>query len=372
MQDCIGIITGGKSTDRFSSLCKTRPAYMLPFAGRYRLIDFTLSNLANNDLSNVLLYGGGNLRSTLDHIGNGKSWELNRRRNGLIIFPEIKSSIANENTEMGMFFETLKYFEDSKEEYLYIVDPMAIDKEDLTKAYDRMVNENLDVLLFYVEQEDSLGKYIGEKKLIFDEDKKINKIGTNLGTEESFPMLIREGFIKKEVFIKLVKKSVENSDSKTLLEAISNNMDNLDIGIYKQDSSVELIRDLKLFYDVNMKLLNQDFYNKLFYDNGVVLTKSKDEPSTSYGENAKINNSLIANGCKIDGYVENSIIFRGVEIKSGAVIKNSILFQNTVIGKEAVVVNTITDKGAYIKDEVSIAGSRTAPYVVEKYFVVEK
>lgn len=85
-----------------------------------------------------------------------------------------------------------------KEEYLYIVDPMAIDKEDLTKAYDRMVNENLDVLLFYVEQEDSLGKYIGEKKLIFDEDKKLNKIGTNLGTEESFPMLIREGFIKKK------------------------------------------------------------------------------------------------------------------------------------------------------------------------------
>ncbi|MDO5017801.1 MAG: glucose-1-phosphate adenylyltransferase subunit GlgD [Lagierella massiliensis] len=371
MQDCIGVIIGGKSNDKFSSLCKTRPAYMLPFAGRYRLIDFTLSNLANNDLSNVLLYGGSNLRSTLDHIGNGKSWELNRRRNGLLIFPEVKSSVVADSAEIGMFFETLKFFEDAKEEYLYFVDPMVIDKEDLTEAYDRMVYEDLDVLLFYVEQEDSLGKYIGERKLIFDENGNLKKIGTNLGTEESFPMLIRDGFMKKEVFIKLVKKSVEKSDAKTLLQAISNNLTDLKVGIYKEDTGVEIIRDLKSFYDANMKLLEQDLYDKLFYENGVVLTKSKDEPSTFYGENAKINNSLIANGCKIDGYVENSIIFRGVEVKQGAVIKNSILFQKTKVERDAVVVNAITDKGACICEEVSIAGSRTAPYVVEKYFVVE-
>ncbi len=371
MQDCIGVIIGGKVTDKFGTLCKTRPAYMLPFGGRYRLIDFTLSNLANNDLSNVVLYGGSNLRSTLDHIGNGKSWELNRRRNGLVIFPEVRSTVTGRSNEISMFFETLKFFEDSREEYVYFVDPMVIDKEDLTSSYEKMVEEDLDVLLFYVEQEDSLGKFIGEKKLIFDQSGNVIKIGTNLGTEESFPMLIRAGFMKKDIFINMVKKAVENSDAKTVLQAISNNLKDLKVGIYKEETSAELIRDLKSFYDANMKLLDQRIYNELFYDNGVVLTKSKDEPSTFYGENAKVTNSLIANGCKIEGYVENSIIFRGVEIEPGAVIKNSILFQMTKVKRDAIVVNTITDKGACIKEEVSIAGTRTAPYLVEKYFVVE-
>ena len=110
----------------------------------------------------------------------------------------------------------------------------------------------------------------------------------------------------------------------------------------------------------------------MFYNNGVVLTKSKDEPSTLYKDNSSVSNSLIANGCTINGRIENSIIFRGVKIEEGAIVKNSILFEKTVVEKDAVVINTITDKNTRIKTGISIVGSQTSPYVIQKNLIVEK
>ena len=372
MQKCIGVIIGGKSSDKYGPLCKTRTAYMLPYGGRYRLIDFTLSNMANNDFSNVLLYAGQNVRSTLDHVGNGKPWELNRRRNGLVIFPTKVTNVYGSNCEIDIFYDTLQFYNDAKEEYLYFVDPMIIDKEDLTDPYERFIKEDLDVMLFYINQKDSLGKYIGESKLIFDEDGNLINIGENLGIQEEFPMMTRVGFMKKDVFVRLVKISKEDKSATNLTDAISKNISDLKIGTYKEEGYTEIIRGLKSYYESNMKLLDMDNYDQLFYKNGVVLTKSKDEPSTLYNEGSKVSNSLIANGCIIDGQVENSIIFRGVKIEKGAIIKNSILFQKTTVEKDAIVINSIIDKLARIKTGVSIVGSQTVPYVIEKNLIVEK
>ena len=117
--------------------------------------------------------------------------------------------------------------------------------------------------------------------------------------------------------------------------------------------------------------MNADIYNNVFFKNGLLLTKSKDEPSAVYGDSACVKNSLIANGVKIDGKVENSIIFRGVEIQEGSVIKNSVIFERTVIEKNAVVVNTITDKGVLIKENVTAVGNPNYPYELKKNAILE-
>ncbi|HHX68741.1 MAG: glucose-1-phosphate adenylyltransferase subunit GlgD [Miniphocaeibacter sp.] len=372
MQKCIGVVIGGKASNQYGSLCETRPAYMLPYGGRYRLIDFTLSNLANNDFSNVILYGGRNIRSTLDHVGNGAPWELNRRRSGLVIFPAIVGPDRVRSNQLETLNDTMAFYEEAKEDYLYIVDPMVIDKEDLTDTYDRFIEEDYDILLFYTNSKDSLGKHIGEKKLIFNAQGELVNIGTNLGTQEEFSMLTKVGFIKKEVFIYLVKSSIEKGDAEDLTEAIANNFSKFKIGLHEEKENVEMIRGLRSFYDSNMKLLDSHFYDDIFYKNGVLLTKSKDEPSTLYSDDSKVSNSLIANGCIIEGQVENSIIFRGVKVAKGAIVKNSILFQKTEIESDAVVINTITDKYVKVKSGVSIVGSQNLPYVIAKNLVVEK
>jgi len=129
---------------------------------------------------------------------------------------------------------------------------------------------------------------------------------------------------------------------------------------------VEYIKDIKSFYDANMKLLNRGISRELFFEGGTIFTKSKDEPPTLYKDLATVNNSLIANGCIIEGEVQNSIIFRGVKIGKGSIVKNSIVMQKSIIEDNAIVVNSILDKYAKIGNGVRIIGSTLMPYVVEK------
>ena len=261
MQRCIGVILSPEVGDEFGSLCKTRPSYMLPFGGRYRILDFALSNMANNDFSNVILYGGENMRSTLDHVGNGKSWELNRRRSGLSIFPQRSCSKNEKKNLIEIFYETIQFYEESQEDFLHFSDPMIIDKGDLSIPYENFIENDYDVMIFYAHIKDSLGKHLDERKLIFNKDGELVNIGTNLGTQEEFDMLTRVGFIKKDVFIDLVKKSIENGDASNLTEAISNNMSSLKIGIYEETGVMKYIRNLEDFYNANMSLLDRDIYD---------------------------------------------------------------------------------------------------------------
>ena len=366
MQRCIGVIYEGANPNLFGSLTDTRPGYMLPFGARYRIIDFTLSTMTNNDFSNVVLYGSRLIRSTLDHVGNGKPWELNRRRSGLTIFPPTYDKRLQNLTEIGSYFDTLEYYRNAKEEIVYCTDPMLIRKGDLGSAYDCFLENDYDILMLYKKQKDELGTFLYANKLILDEDKNIKNIGSHLGTEEEFNFLTSIGFMKKEVFIRIILEAAEKGNATTLIEAVKNNLGNLKIGAFEEEQQTEWIRDLKSYYRSNFDLLNRDIYEDLFYKNGLTLTKSKAMPPTVYNGNVDVSNSLLPNGCIIDGQVENSIIFRGVHVKKDAIVKNSIIFESTVVGEGSVVVNSITDKGVVIGDGVTLVGSATNPFVASK------
>lgn len=369
MQNLIGIINSinaGSSAKDYKGLAKNRPEYMLPFGARYRIIDFTLSNISRHNLSNVIIFGGRNIRSTLDHIGNGKSWELNRRSHGLTINPPSYDIGVGSISELKSYYDAMEYFLSAKEEYIYLVDPMTINKIDIEKAYDDFREKNWDVMLIYKDVEDKNLNYLNTYKLHIDDDNKVNNIGENLGTENSFSMFLNKLFIKKSVFVQLIAQAIEMGNANTLIEAIIANVDNLNIGALSTDTHAEVIRDLSSFYNSNLNLLISDVYNEVFYDGGMILTKSKDEPSTLYRKGSKVVNSLVANGCIIEGHVENSIIFRGVKIGKNAIVKNSLLIQQSVVEEDAVVVNTIVDKFGIVEKGVSIVGAPGNPFVVEK------
>src|SRR5699024_9247592 len=145
----------------YGSLCEVRPDYMLPFAGRYRVIDFALSNLANYDINRVILYAGSKLRSTLDHVGNGKSWELNRRNGGLMINP---MGLANKEirNEVETYYDSIVYFQEHDFDYVYIKNPMYIIKEDIGDAMEKMKEEDLDCLILSNKTVDKDGEYLNQ------------------------------------------------------------------------------------------------------------------------------------------------------------------------------------------------------------------
>lgn len=373
MKNCIGIINSSQVTsNEYKSLSKARPDYMLPFGGRYRVIDFALSNMSNNNLSKVILYSGKHIRSTLDHIGDGKNWELNRRSNGLTINPPAYDLSSGTNSEIQTYFDSMPFFEFSTQEYIYIDNPMYIVKPNLRQAFDQFEQGDYDVMLFYDEVEDPRGTYINMNKLILDGSGNLVNVGINLGTETAINLYIGNIFMKKKVFIDIVKDGIEKGNAHTMIQAIMNNKSRLKIGTYKIEGHIEVIHDLLTYYRANMNLLDSSIYEELFYKGGMVYTKSKDEPSTLYREGSRVSNSLVANGCIIEGQVENSIIFRGVHVAKNAIVKNSVLIQKTKIEEDAVVVNTITDKYAIVRKGVSLVGSTQNPFVVEKSQIVER
>lgn len=370
MENIIGLITYGRG--EFGPLAKNRPAYMLPFGCRYRLIDFALSTIANNDIDNVALYAGSMLRSTIDHIGNGKSWDLNRRFGGLSIFPEVFSEKYNRSDELVNIYDSLSFYESNVEEQIFFIDPMTITKINVQEVYDQHRREDSDITLIYKTVEDKEGHYLNYDKMTLNEDQTVRNIGVNLGTQDVFNMYLGMGFIKKSVFMDLIKNALENDDSYSLKGAILKEKERYKIRTYAYEGRVAVIRDINSYLSANMALLNRDSFHEMFHVNGTILTKSKDEPSTMYYKNARVENSLLANGCIIDGTISHSIIFRGVQVGKNAIVKNSLIMEGTVIEEDAVIINCILDKGTIVKEGVSLVGSPTNPYTIGKKQIIKR
>ena len=331
MDNCFGIINHTTNEADFGSLCKNRPVYMLPFASRYRIVDVAISNMVNNGIKSIAVYTGEKIRSTMDHLSDGKSWGLNSRFQGLFLYPPIKQNLSIERLgDIAELYSTLDFFETLREENALILDPSVIFMNNLDEAYNDFVESESDITLLYVKISDDTGEFVNTDKLHLDDDDFVNNIGINLGTET------------------------------------------LKINSFELTGLVQIVKDPKSYFNANLNLLKKENFNELFCNNGRVMTKTKDEPPTIYREFPKVENSLIANGSDIEGDVENSIIFRGVKIEKGAIVKNSIIMQKSIIRQGAVVVNSIIDKYAEIEEEVSLVGSVNQPYIVGKYGVVKK
>ena len=367
MENCLGVILNENLDENFSTLCEHRPSYMLPYAGRYRILDFALSGMVNHKINNIVLYTGEKMRSAMDHIGSGKSWELNKRFSGLKLFsPRYSVDAITRKNQVAQLFNTLTFYEEAKEDYIFLMRPNILAKVDLDAAFREFIAADADISLIYKKEVNVKGKCINCDKLHFTEDGRFREIGINLGIDENFNHFIGMGFIKKDVFIDLIRALAERKIAPSIKEAISNYRDHFNIVTYEYEGKLERIKDIESFFKSNMNLLEEDNYLDLFFNNGTILTKSKDEPPTSFTESSNVTNSMIANGCKIEGTVENSVIFRGVTIGKGAVVRNSIIMKKSVIGKNAHVENAIFDKASSIGAGLRVSGSSKTPYILAK------
>lgn len=373
MENCLGIILNESIDKDFGPLCGHRPSYMLPYAGRYRLLDFALSNMVNYQINNVVLYTGEKMRSAMDHIGSGRPWELNRRFSGLKLFsPDYNQNKAERNSQINQLFNTLKFYEDAKEDYVFLMKTDIIAKVNLDKAFKAFIDSGADISLIYKKQKDPEGLHLDYGKLHFDKEGKFKDIGTNLGIDKTYNHFLGMGFVKKDVLIKLIKTFKERENIFSVNEAISSMKNEFDIQTYEFKGKVQAIKDVESYFASSMSLLDEENYQDMFFNNGLILTKSKDEPSTSYKESSHVSNSLIANGCIIEGTVENSIIFRDVKIEKGAVVKNSIIMQKSEIGENALVANSIFDKSSKIEKNLSVSGSPETPFILEKNGIIRE
>lgn len=306
----------------------------LPFAGKYRLIDFTLSNMRNSSIRNVAIFPYGNYRSLQDHVGSGKRWDLDRRRDGLFILPPKNLYIPpKEMITFQRMFEHIEFFKRSSQNYAVITSANIVWNIDFNDCLKEHIESEADI------------------------------------TEIMYEHIRLKTFIISK---KLLLEYIETYDSleyKTILDLVEK-APNLNIKIYKHQNYTRTIDDTFNYLKSNLDMLRFDIGRTIFKENSPVHSKEKTAPPAKYLNNALITNSMVSSGSVIDGTIINSVIGRDVKVKNGAIIKNSYVMSNCVIEENANINYSILDKQTIIKENTVIEGTLRNPYITQKEQIV--
>ena len=369
----VGLIFSNIHDTSIPELTRMRTIGSVPFAGRYRLIDFALSSMVNSGISKIGIVTHNNYQSLLDHLGNGKDWDLARRSGGLKILPPYISAYDNAaankfyTSRLEALMGTVSFLTRCNEEYIVMSDCDVICNIDLTDVIDKHAETGADIT-FVTKKTDLVGVGAGEQLTLVkaDADGNVTEIATGK-YDEDYQLYINIMVMKRQYLLNVVENAISHGHHSFLHDIIMPNVGKAKYMVYEYEGFYAHIGSMAGYFECSMKLLEADARDRLFgIKNRPVLTKVRNSAPTRYCEGAKVVNSVVAEGCVIEGTVENSIIFRGVRVGKGAVVKNSILFQDTYVCSAASLNCVIADKNVIIKDGRSLSGHETMPFYIGK------
>lgn len=367
----MGIINNTKSEDLLKELTIYRCMSAVPFGGRYRLIDFPMSNMVNSGIRNIGVITSHKYRSLMDHLGSGKEWGLDRKTEGLIILPPASPSVFKKNLSFDMedFEANADYVEKSHQKYILISGNNMICNIDFREALRFHFDKGAHVTLFYEEEKSAASNLNDLFFLDAGPDGMVSAIkkvpSKNMSNKVFLEMIIMD----KALLIDLIRVARE-SGTWELAEVLQNNIHDLKIAAFGFNGYVGRITSLESYFRCNMDLLNREVWDELFLDTNPIFTKIKDGPPTKYTADAEVTNSLVASGCNIKGKVEDSVIFRGVTIGYGTQVKNSIIMQQSEIQEQVELENVILDKEVQIRKGTVLKGKKKSPIVISKRSVI--
>ena len=371
----MGIIFPNSFDALVSGMVDLRLMASLPFASRYRLVDFVLSSMSNCNIDNVAILPSRNYLSLMDHLGTGREWDLARKNGGVNIFPpfaENGSKVAD--GRVCSLANILRFLKEQSEKYVIMSDSNLAVNFDFNAMLAAHIESGADVTIAYNEQ--SLPKTFLESEDVnkdyyysFDlEDGRVKEINVN-PTTGVHNLSLNIFVIERELLIKLVKDAFDHGLTHFTRDVLWPKKGELNIQGYKYTGYVARICSINSYFDENMKLLDDANLDALFGANPVY-TKIRDDNPTRYISGSKVKNVMVADGCVIEGEVENSILFRGVKVAKGAKVKNCILMQDSVIEAGADVEYLITDKNVTISADKELKGTDTYPVYITKGYTV--
>ncbi len=367
----VGIIFSNIHDDSVPELVRERTLGSIPFGGRYRLVDFPLSNMVNSGIDTVGIITKSNYQSLMDHVGSGKDWDLARKDGGVIILPPFGEIESNKiyTSRLDALKGIINFLIRADEEYVVMTDCDSVNRINYNDVIEQHIRNHADVTLVYKRIDN--GEGFADKTITFDlEDERVVGVNYNDGEIDKESNVFTNVFVvKKSLLQNIVMDSITHNKRSFMKDVIATNLKGMKVMGYEYKGFYAGITSLQAYYDSNMSLLDENIRNELFGDRSVC-TKIRDSAPTKYGQSAIVKNSLIADGCIIEGEVENSIIFRGVKVARGTVVKNSIIMQNTVLGENSTLNCIITDKNVVIRDRKVLSGSENHPFYIGKGIMV--
>ena len=363
--NCLGLIFANMHDNALGELTENRTTGSVPFGGRYRFIDFSLSNMVNSGISTVGIITKHNYASLMDHLGSGRNWDLARKRGGLVMLPPYgRPGTGIYNGRLEALSNAKGFLEKRREDYVILSDTNLIANIDLSDILDYHKAKKADVTLVYKEMNtDGIG---GNYNTVITERDRVTDILKSSGETGKHKVSLEILVMSREDILKLCKETVSHSLSSMTKDYLRKNIDTLKICGYNFKGYADIINSQKNYYEANMRLLDSKAREKLFQADKPVHTKVRDDFPASYGLESSTSNSIIADGCIIDGTVENSILFRGVTVAKGASVKNSILMQGTYVGENSSVSYVVTDKNVSVSEGASLSGTENYPVYFAK------
>lgn len=364
----MGMIFANIHEGTLDSLTAMRTMGSVPFCSRYRLIDFPLSNMVESGVTKVGVITNANFQSLMDHVGTGKPWDLSRKNDGLFILPPFNVGSATMwGNRIDAIYGNMGFLEQSNQTYVAMCDCNNVLSLDYEALFDRHEESGADITVVGVKapMPDKIGSILCFDKV--EEDGRITEMSLDRHDEAEIFHSVNIVIMKKYLLESLITTAHSKNEISFQRNVLMANVKSLKIYAYDAtDSFVGTISSVQAYYDVSMNLLEKENRDKLFNADFPIYTKERDDMPALYGAESHLTNSLVADGCIIDGTVENSIIFKGAKIAKGAVVKNSILMQDTVVGENATLSYVIADKNVNIKNGVELSGAPTFPVTLSK------
>jgi len=364
MASTVGVIFSSINEENVPELTKVRSMGSIPFGGRYRLVDFALSNMVNSGITTVGMITKNNYQSLMDHLGSGKYWDLARKEGGLILLPPYSGETETlYKNRLEALKGAMAFLKKAKEDFVVLADSDAIYKLDYSKVIEYHIQKNADITLVYHEHEVQKSHYY----MTFETNKdgKITEIEINpngAGIKKNYVnvMVARTSYL-----LRLIQDAIQHGYTSFGRDILSPGVKTLNLYAYKLEGYYANINSLNRFFDANMDMLDKKVRTEIFGGRDVY-TKVNDSAPAKFATGASVKNSLIADGCLIEGTVENCVLFRGVKIGKGAVVKNCILMTDDIVGENCNLAYVISDKNSVIRDNRTLAGCEIQPYFINK------
>jgi glucose-1-phosphate adenylyltransferase len=367
--NAMGLILADNKKIHLGELSRPRALAAMPFAGRYRIIDFMLSNMVNSGMTSIGVAAMTKYKSLMDHIGTGSSWDLDRKKQGLSLLPPyINSANTDRAGDADDLSGLLNFFQAGKAKYVIVANSNIVFNTTFIELVTRHEETAADMTVLYNRD----GIRFGSPSVILDIDRRglVRDVMTNPAKPSSTRCSMGVVILDRELLIDLISESIARGENDFSVENLIKRYEQFKIRGLEYKGVTLRINSVPTYFNNTMRILEEGVRKELFNEDLPVYTKVKDEAPTLYEESNQVSNSVISDGCHIYGQVTDSLLFRGVTVSKHAIIKNSIIMQNVHVSEGVELENVIIDKNCVIRPGIKLLGQADYPVVIGKGAIV--
>lgn len=360
-KECVAMLLAGGQGSRLYTLTENTAKPAVPFGGKYRIIDFTLSNCVNSGIDTVGVLTQYQPLVLNEYIGNGQPWDLDRVHGGVMVLPPYQGSKKADwyRGTANAIYQNINFIERYDPDYVLVLSGDHIYKMDYSKMLDFHKANNADCTIAVINVPIEEASRFGIMNA--DDDNKIFEFEEKPPQPKSTKASMGIYIFDRKKLVKYLTEDEENPDSandfgKNIIPAMLNAGERM--YAYPFEGYWKDVGTIQSLWEANMDILGNDPQLDLFDKTWRIFSRTNANPPQFIGDGAVVNNSVISEGCEIYGHVENSILFEGVYVEKGACVHDSIIMDGVTVQADACVEYSIIDSNATVQSGVKLGEVR--------------